>query len=98
VEWGGKMIIKYRNTGSIAEPDKFMGMESCCHELSMVILKNSQIQVTDKAGVYLLPSCKFINYCPFCGKKVEKVNVCSSEEIQKTKDEIKKWLLEGKEE
>ena len=69
------MIIKYKNEGGVAELDKFIGMDSCCHDMMMSIMNNQQIKITSRAYLHLMPSEWMIQFCPYCGKQVERINI-----------------------
>jgi len=68
------MKIIYKNSGGIAERDKFVGMESCCNEMALAIMTEGQIRITSNALIYLVPSTYPITFCPFCGVEVLRRN------------------------
>jgi len=68
------MIIKYKNEDSGA-PDEFIGIESCCHKMMMMVMSNRQVSITNRGYALLLPSEREIRFCPFCGKKIMRVDI-----------------------
>jgi len=90
------MEIHFYNTGGIAEPDAFIGLESCCPKFLHMIYGGQQFSIDTKGYITLLPSEKYMAFCPFCGAKVSRVNTCPQDIIDKTKKEIHPFLRKAK--
>ena len=69
------MKIKYDNGGGDGRPDEFIGIASCCHKILTSITSFKEIKISDRGFIFLLPSMREIRFCPFCGKKIERINI-----------------------